>query len=62
MKKSAWSSKTFWVNLVASLAAVATMLGLDLGLSEAAQAEIVLVIMGVVNLILRFVTKEPIKL
>ncbi len=55
--KPFYASKTLWVNLLAVIAAVASALGLELGLDAATQGTIVLAIMGVVNIILRFTTK-----
>lgn len=59
--KSKWESKTIWVNGLAMIAAISAMAGLDLGLSEEVQAEIVLGIMSVINLVLRFTTKTAIE-
>ena len=56
--KSIFTSKTFWVNAVAVAAAVAGMFGLDL--TAELQGTIVATVMGVANIALRFVTKEPI--
>jgi len=59
--KSKWESKTIWVNGLALIATIAGFAGLDLGLSEEVQAEIAVGIVAVVNIVLRFVTKTPIK-
>jgi hypothetical protein len=58
--KSIWASKTFWVNAVAVGAAVAGVFGF--GIDAEFQAEVVVAIMGAVNIALRFVTKEAVKL
>lgn len=62
MSKSIFASKTFWTNIVATVAAVSTAFGLDLGLSPDTQVAIVGGIMGVANIILRFITKDPVSL
>ncbi len=59
--KPKWASKTLWVNLVAAAASLALLLGVDVGLDTAGQAEIVIGIMGVVNIFLRFMTTTAIK-
>lgn len=55
-----FASKTLWVNFLAIVAAVAGAFGLDLGLDPETQVAAVGVIMGVVNIILRFMTKTPV--
>ena len=62
MMKSIFASKTFWANIVAIIATVAGMFGLDLGLDAATQAQIVTGVMAIVNIALRFVTDEPVSL
>ena len=59
--KSIWESKTFWVNAIAIIISIAGVFGLDLNLSADEQTAVVTTIMGVVNIVLRFTTKEPIK-
>ena len=59
--KPKWASKTLWVNLVAAGASVALLLGVDVGLDTAGQAEIVVGIMAVVNIVLRFTTTTALK-
>ena len=59
--KPKWASKTLWVNLVAAGGSMALLLGVDLGLDTASQAEIVIGIMAVVNIGLRFMTTTAIK-
>lgn len=62
MGKPFWQSKTFWFNFVALVAALAATLGLDLGLTAEVQAQIVAGVMGVVNVALRFMTREPVRM
>lgn len=59
--KDFWKSKTFWANTIAIIASITGVFGLDLGLDPEAQTATVATIMGIVNLVLRFTTKEPIK-
>ena len=59
--KNFYESKTFWVNLIAIGASMAGLFGLDLDLSAETQATFVTAIMGVVNIVLRFTTKDAIK-
>lgn len=59
--KSKWQSKTIWANGLALIATIAGFAGLDVGLSEAVQAEIVVGVMAVVNIVLRFVTKTAVE-
>lgn len=54
-------SKTFWANVLGLIAMVATSAGLDLGLTAEAQASIVAGILAVVNIVLRLVTREPVR-
>lgn len=54
------ASKTFWVNILGGVAFIATFLGLDLELGEAEQEAIIGGVLVVVNIALRFVTKEPV--
>jgi hypothetical protein len=59
--KPVWASKTFWTNAVAVIAAMSGVFGMDLGLDGATQAQLVIAIMGIVNIALRFVTTKGIK-
>lgn len=61
MGKKWYESKTLWANLIAFVAVVCGVLGVDVGLDEKTQAELVVGIMAIVNIILRLVTKEPIE-
>ena len=58
--KPFWASKTLWANVIAFAAVLATTFGLDLGLDAETQLALVGGIMAVVNVVLRFVTAEPI--
>lgn len=58
--KPEWASRTIWVNLIAIVASLGGVFHLDLGLTPERQAQIVLVVMGGVNVILRYDTKAPI--
>ena len=60
MKKHPLQSKTLWVNAVALLASLSTTLGVDLGLDPETQVALVGGILAAVNMVLRFVTREPI--
>lgn len=59
-QKPWWASKTIWVNLVALGATLATVLGVDTGLTPEVQTQIVAGVMGIVNIVLRFVTTTPV--
>lgn len=52
-------SKTLWVNV---LAFIATMFGVEELASPEMQGDIVAAVMAVVNIVLRFMTKQPITL
>lgn len=60
--KPFWASKTLWVNVVAVVAAITGALGLNLGLDPETQVAVVGGIMGVVNIVLRIVTKTGVSL
>lgn len=55
-----WASRTIWANVIAAAATLATVFGLDLGLTAEVQAQIVAGVMAAVNVALRFVTRKPI--
>ena len=55
-----WSSKTLWANIIAFAATLATVFGLDLGLTPETQASLLAGIMAVVNIALRLVTTQGI--
>lgn len=56
--KPVWASKTLVTNTVAVVAAVAVAFGVDLGAEV--QGEIVAIVMGVVNIALRFMTTKAV--
>lgn len=58
--KPFWASKTLWVNALALIAALTGAFGIDLGLDPETQTAAVAAVMGVVNIVLRFVTKAPV--
>ena len=60
MTKQWFKSRTVWANVIAGGVTVATVFGLDLGLSPETQAELVTGIMVLVNLVLRFLTDTKI--
>ena len=57
-----YASKTMWVNIVALLGSVAAATGLDLGLTPEVQGSIVAAIMAVVNIVLRIMTNQGVRL
>ena len=59
--KSWYASKTIWANIVAFAATIGVIGGVDLGLTEAVQAEMVAAVMAVVNVVLRLVTTQAVK-
>ena len=59
--KPIWASRTFWVNAVSVLAGILTMFGLSF-LNVEVQGEVVAIIMGIVNIALRFITGTPVSL
>lgn len=59
--KPIYTSKTFWVNVVAIIATLTGVFGLDLNLDPDTQAAAVTAILGVVNIVLRIKTSAPIK-
>lgn len=61
MNKSIWQSKTFWVNLLSTVAAVGVALqGSDLVAQYPQVVAVVGAVMGVVNIGLRLITDKPI--
>lgn len=56
-----WASKTVWTNLIAGGTAVATAFGLDLDINPEEQAAVVGGVLAVANIVLRFLTKGPVK-
>jgi uncharacterized membrane protein len=60
--KPFWASKTLWVNVIAAAAVIAGALGLDLGLDADTQAQLAAAVVIVANIVLRLVTRQPVKL
>ena len=58
--KKWYTSRTLWVNIVAFIATITGIFGLDLGLGPETQATFVAAIMSIVNIVLRFDTKTAI--
>ena len=58
MEKNFLKSKTLWVN---ALVMICTLLGIK-ELAPEMSEEIIITVMAVVNIVLRFMTKSPIKL
>ena len=55
------NSKTFWINLITIFAGVATTVGgSDLIQENPTYAGIAATVLGVVNIFMRFITKEPV--
>ena len=55
-----YASKTLWINVVATVATLAGVFKIDLGLTPEVQATVVTTILALVNIGLRFVTTTPI--
>ena len=60
--KSLWKSKTFWFNLLALVVVIATAFGFADFQPSPEVEQIGMVVITIVNLLLRFMTKEPVKL
>ena len=61
METTKWYlSKTLWVNVVATVATLAGVFKIDLGLTPEVQATVVTTILALVNIALRLVTKTAI--
>ena len=62
MGKTIWQSKTFWVNLLATIVAVgAALQGSELIAENPQLVGLIGGVIGVVNIGLRLLTNEPIK-
>jgi hypothetical protein len=55
-----YASRTLWVNVVATVATLAGVFKVDLGLTPEVQATVVTTILALVNIALRLVTKTAI--
>jgi hypothetical protein len=61
MESKKWYlSKTLWASIIGGAATLATVFGVDVGLTAEVQAEIVAGALAVVGIILRFKTTQPI--
>lgn len=60
--KAFYESKTFWFNVLFGVIAIAGIFGFAEFQPSADTLEIVGVIVAAVNIVLRFVTKEPVSL
>lgn len=60
--KPFWRSKTFWFNVLALIVMVANAFGFADFQADPEVSQMAFVIVTVVNLVLRFVTKEPVYL
>ena len=58
--KPFWASKTIWANVIAGAAAIAVSFGFDFGLTPDVQAQVLVGVMAVINIVLRFVTKSAV--
>ena len=59
--KPFWASKTLWVNVIVVIASITGALGL-FDLTPELQATIIGVVMGIVNIALRFVTDKKVSM
>lgn len=57
--KSIWQSKTFWVNLISIGAIIGAAYGFEIDTET--QAILATGILAIMNIILRFITKQPIR-
>ena len=66
MSKPIWQSKTFWFNLVFLLLGIVTAVAHYFGYGEWEPAEdvqqILFVVVLAINILLRFITKQPVTL
>jgi hypothetical protein len=59
--KPFWASKTLWANGIALVGSVGISLGFDMGFTPEVQGTLVAGVMAVVNIILRFMTKDAVR-
>ena len=60
--KPFWESKTFWFNLLALVVAVASAFGYREFQPDPEVLQLAVGIIALINLLLRFVTKQPIRM
>lgn len=58
--KPAIASKTLWFNILSAIAAIGTVFGMDFGLTEAVQAQIIASANILGNFLLRLISATPI--
>ncbi len=58
--KPFYQSKTLWINLLTGAAALFGAFGIDLGLDEETKTKIVVGLLAFVNIVMRFITKQPV--
>ena len=61
-KKAVWKSKTFWFNLLALVVMITNEFGFGEFQADPNLESYALVIVTVVNIVLRLITKQPVKL
>ena len=59
--KKWWQSKTIWVNIVAIIGSLGAVFGLNIPLDPELCMTLFPIVLGVINMILRGVTKAPLK-
>jgi hypothetical protein len=60
--KSIFQSKTFWINAITAVAGILTTIGgSDLIQQNPQAAGVMAIVIGVANVLLRLVTKQPVK-
>lgn len=60
LMKKIWKSKTFWVNALTALAGVAAYFQTDVITDNPQAVGGIAAAIGIINVILRFMTKEPV--
>jgi len=59
MFKSLWTSKTFWFNVLAAIVALATVFGYKGELPAEWETYVTMAVV-IINIVLRFITKDPV--
>jgi len=62
MAKSFWKSKTFWFGALYIITGIAGLFGYADYVPDATVDQLALIVTGIVTVLLRFVTKEPVSL